>query len=74
MATKEEKNKFSYTIDYFAANTGLTYLDAILDYCEKTGLELELAASLINENLKEKIEVQAMESNLMKTKVKTLFK
>ncbi|NCA91546.1 MAG: hypothetical protein EOM92_22360 [Gammaproteobacteria bacterium] len=73
MATKEEKNKFSYDIDCLAANTGLSFLDAILDYCEKTGLEIEMAASLVNENLKEKIEFQAMENNLMKTKVKTLF-
>jgi hypothetical protein len=73
MATKEEQNKFSYIIDCLVANTGLSYLDIIVDYCERTGLEIESAATLINSNLKEKIEMQATESNLMKFKPKTLF-
>lgn len=73
MATKEEQKKFSYLIDTLAANTGLSYLDIIVEYCETTGLEIELAATLIDSNLKEKIEMQAMESNLMKLKQNTLF-
>lgn len=76
--SKEEQDKFSYTIDCLFADVNkkqstLSYLDVISDYCEATGLELELAAKLINSNLKEKIELQANSLNLMKMKTKTLF-
>jgi hypothetical protein len=37
----------------------LSLIDAITHYCEESGLEVEVAASLINENLKSKIEVEA---------------
>lgn len=76
--SKEEQDAFSYKIDCFAATlnnggNGLTYIDIISEYCETTGMEIELAAKLINSNLKDKIELQANQLNLMKVKTKTLF-
>jgi hypothetical protein len=50
------------------ANTDFTYLEAIVEYCKKTGLEVEVAATLVNSNLKTKIESQAMENNMLKVK------
>jgi hypothetical protein len=72
MPTKEEMKKFSYAIDSLVANTDYTYLEAIVEYCKDTGLEIEIAASLINTNLKKKIESQAMERNMLKEKTAKL--
>jgi hypothetical protein len=72
MPTKDEMKKFSFAIDSMVANTDFTYLEAIIEYCKTTGLEVEVAASLVNSNLKTKIESQAMELNLLKEKTNKL--
>jgi hypothetical protein len=59
MATREEKNNFSLEIDRISSEMKLSTIEAITFYCEKTGLEIEIAASLINENLKSRIEGEA---------------
>ena len=68
MATKDEMKKFAVAIEGLVANTDYTYLEAIVEYCKNTELEIEVAASLINANLKSKIELQASDLNLLKTK------
>lgn len=68
MPTKDEMKKFAYAIDSMVANTDYTYLEAIVEHCKQTGLEIEVAASLINSNLKTKIESQAMDNNQLKVK------
>lgn len=72
MPTKEEMKRFAFSIDSIVANTDFTYLEAIVDHCTKTGLEIEVAASLINSNLKSKIEREAMDCNLLKEKMTKL--
>lgn len=68
MPSKDEMKKFSLAIERFVANTEYTYLEAIVEYCKETGLEIEVAATLITSNLKSKIEEQAMSLNLLKEK------
>ena len=68
MATKDEMKKFAVAIEDLVANTDYTYLEAIVEYCKNTELEIEVAASLINANLKSKIELQASDLNLLKVK------
>lgn len=68
MPTKEEMNKFARAIDGLVANTDYNYIEAIVEHCKKTGLEIEVAATLINANLKSKIEMDAMDHNLLKEK------
>ena len=68
MPTKEEMKKFAYAIDSMVANTDYNHIEAILEYCKETGLEVEVAASLINSNLKKKIESDAMDNNMLKVK------
>lgn len=65
MATKEEMAQFAKTIEKIVASTGMNYIDAIVEHCSKTGLEVEMAASLINSNLKAKLEGNAMDLNLL---------
>jgi len=72
MPTKDEMKKFAYAIDTMVANSDYTYLEAIVEYCKETGLEVEVAASLINSGLKAKIESQAMDQNMLKIKTSRL--
>lgn len=61
MANREEKNRFSMMIMELAINENIDHMDAITTYCEKNNLEVEVAASLINDSLKSLIECEAMD-------------
>lgn len=61
MASREEKNNFSIMIMEMALKEKIDHMDAIATYCERNNLEIEVAASLINESLKSIIEGEAME-------------
>jgi len=68
MPTKDEMNSFAKAIEEMVAKFGYNYIDAVVEYCKQTGLELEVAATLVNNNLKAKIECDAMDNNLLKEK------
>ena len=68
MPTKDEMAKFAKSIEEFVANTKYNYIEAIVEYCKETGLEIEVAATLINSNLKAKIENVALDNNMLKEK------
>lgn len=68
MPTKDEMKNFALNIERIVANTDYNYIEAIVEYCKQTGLEIEVAATLINSNLKSKIENNAMDLNLLKIK------
>ena len=57
--SKEETNKFSLEIEKIAAEKSVSHMDAVIFYCEKTGLEIELTAKLISSSLKTKIKLEA---------------
>jgi len=59
MNQKEEKNQFSQMIERFAVENQCTHIEAIVEHCEKTGLEIEVVKNLINISLKSKIESEA---------------
>ena len=44
----------------------ITYMDAILWYCEQNTIEVESVGRLISKALKEKIQVEASKQNLIK--------
>ena len=44
----------------------ITYMDAILWYCEQNKIEVESVGRLISKALKEKIQVEASKQNLIK--------
>ena len=68
MPTKDEMMKFTLEIEDLVAKTDYTYLEAIVEHCKGTGLEMEVAATLITPNLKSKIHEQAERLNMLKTK------
>lgn len=60
-------SKFSKIIESVVIEHGLSYMDAVLHYCEKTGLEYETAGSLIKSSpvLKAKIQLEAEKANFL---------
>jgi hypothetical protein len=62
MASKEE---FSVTIERFAKQKRCSYMDAVILYAEENEIEVESAARMISQSLKEKIEVEAQDLNFL---------
>lgn len=66
MATPTEKENFSSKIKVRVEAENIGILEAIMDECETTGLEVELAATLLNDELKTKLASEAAMFNLIK--------
>ena len=65
MNTKDEITTFSLSIESLARDKNLSYMDAIIEYCSQTGLEIEVAAKLISGALKSKIKIEAEELHFL---------
>jgi hypothetical protein len=65
MATRDEKDEFSILILDRAEFYKTDCIDAIVTYCEEIGLEMEIAATLVNEVLKARLHDEAMELNII---------
>jgi len=59
------KAKFSIIIEKLVHEKQLTYMEAIVYYCDNNELEVETAAKLINPVIKSKIEVEAQDLNFL---------
>ena len=68
MPTKDEMAKFAKEIHDLVSRTDYNYIEAIAAYCKETGLEIEVAATLCNANLKARLESDAMDNNMLKDK------
>ncbi len=44
----------------------ITYMDAIIHYCEQNKIEVETVGRLISKSLKEKIQAECISANLLK--------
>jgi hypothetical protein len=66
MPTKDEIRNFSLMIEEMASKMKCSRMDAILHHCKETGLEIEVASTLISSALKSKIKEEAQELNLIK--------
>ena len=66
MPNKDEIANFSTIIEKIADNQKMHCLDAIVQYCDETGLEVEVAATLISLKLKSRIQEEAQSINLLK--------
>jgi hypothetical protein len=51
-------DKFYKDVDTLVKNHKLTYIDAVVHYCTKNDIELEVAASMIKSNYRIKSQVQ----------------
>jgi hypothetical protein len=61
MTTKEEISDFSMMIEELVWEKDISYMEAVVLYCEQTGFEIELAAKMISGVLKSKIKFEAEE-------------
>lgn len=61
----EEKEKFSKEIIRLVQKDNISYIEAITEYCETIGLEIEVAAKLITPSIVSRISEEAMKNNLI---------
>jgi hypothetical protein len=59
---------FSLHIEKLAIERRLSYMDAVLKYCEENYLEPDDIKHLVNKTLKDKIEQDMMASNMLPKK------
>jgi hypothetical protein len=59
-------NEFSLYIDEMVANLNTTYMDAVINYCHEKDIEIDSIGSLINQKLREKIQMEAEQANMIK--------
>lgn len=57
--------KFSLAIEKMKLEQNLPYMDTIIMYCDQENLDIESIGNLVNQSLKEKIQVEAMNHNLI---------
>jgi hypothetical protein len=72
MATKITPKKFSIIIEDLVREKRLTYLEAIIYYCEQNQLEADKITRWIDKAMREKIQYDAEELNYL-PKTSSLF-
>ena len=60
------KDKFAEEIEALVLDTKMSYIEAIVEYCEEKGIEVESVSKLISKPLKEKLKYEATELNYLK--------
>ena len=61
-------NDFSLYIEKLVTAKKLSYMEAVISYCEEADIDVESIKSLVNKSLKEKIQCEAEELNYFKRK------
>ena len=62
--------EFSLYIEDKVVTEKIGYMDAIINYCNDKDIDIENVGSLINQSLKDKIQLEAEDNNLMKKRGK----
>lgn len=70
MPTTEEINNFSLMLREYATFHEIGLWEALVQYCDKTKMESEVAASLLNKSVRMDIADEVQELNLLKRKGK----
>lgn len=60
-----DKKIFSDKIENIHLNTGLSFIDSTLKACEEYNIDPSMTHNLINEQVKEKIQKEAMDIHLL---------
>jgi len=63
---------FSMNIEKLVMEKNIPYMEAVVHYCEKNNIEVETAAKLINNKIKQMIGLEASDLNMMKEKINKL--
>jgi uncharacterized protein YdhG (YjbR/CyaY superfamily) len=67
-------DKFSQRIETIVKECGVSYIDAIIQFCEENGVEVETIPKLISKPLKEKLKFEATQLNFLKKTSKAMLK
>jgi|TARA_B100000900_G_scaffold397633_1_gene398183 hypothetical protein len=60
-------SKFAQEIEALVHNnSGMSYIDAIIHFCEKNSIDVESVPKLISKPLKDKLKAEAIELNFLK--------
>ncbi|WJZ48278.1 late promoter transcription accessory protein [Synechococcus phage DSL-LC02] len=60
------QSKFSNDIEELVRESGLTYIESIVTYCDENTIDIETVSKLISKPLKERIRCEAMQLNYLK--------
>jgi len=60
------QSKFSSEIESIVRSDRLTYIEAIVQYCEENNLEIESVPKLLSKPLKERIRCEAIQLNCLR--------
>ena len=60
------RESFAEDIERFVLETGMNYIDAIVEYCSKNDIEIESISKLVSKPLKEKLRYDATQLNYLK--------
>ena len=58
--------RFSTEVETLVNSDSMSYIDAIIQYCDNNDIELETVSKLISKPLKEKLKHEAQQLNYMK--------
>lgn len=64
-----DKSAFNQEIEAFVKETGETYIDAVVHYAEKRNIEIETVSKMLNKVIRQKIESEASDLNLLREKL-----
>jgi hypothetical protein len=73
LTKKEMANTFSLEIEHLVNTSDMTYMDAIVYTAASKELEVEIAAKLLNKNIKNKLEAEARDLNFLPRESKLPF-
>lgn len=59
-------NEFSLYIEERVLREKIGHMDAVIKYCDEIDIDVESVTKLINQSLKEKIQVEAEDQNYMR--------
>jgi uncharacterized protein YdhG (YjbR/CyaY superfamily) len=67
------KEQLKLQVEKLVHGDGMTYTEAIIEICERMEIDPEDIAKLVKGPLKNKLEVEAMDRNIIKRTTGTLF-
>ena len=67
------KQEFALEIETRVRKQQMDYLEAIVDYCDSNGIEVDDISKLVVGSLKEKLEAEAQRVNLLPKSTASLF-
>ena len=72
MLFKNLEKDFLRELDIMVGNDSLTYIEAIIELCERYEIEPEVAATFLTKPIKEKIEAEASKMNMLRQRTARL--